>query len=507
LAIVWLGAGLISACDDPEDVDVDGGDATAFDLRPERAAALRELVQEAYVKASNTGAGDGFGGSVALSADGSTLAVGAPLEDSAATGIDGDQADDSADGAGAVYVFRHRGKAWIQEAYLKASNTGAGDNFGASLALSADGSTLAVGAPYEGSAAAGVGGDQADDSAWGAGAVYVLTRSGQAWAQQAYVKASNPDAEDRFGSSVALSANGSILAVGAWHEDSAAAGNQADNSVPGAGAIYVLARGGAAWSQQAYVKAPAPAWRDELGYRVALSADGSTLAAEVGSHQEPYDDGAVHVFTLDGLTWTPQAHVLASNPEEADRFGSGVALSADGSALAVGAYGEDSRAIGVGGDQADNSAPGAGAAYVLARGGPAWSQQAYVKASNTGADDFFGASVALSADGSALVVGALGEDSAATCVGGDQADGSADDAGAAYVLARGGPAWSQQAYVKASNTDAGDFFGASVALSADGSILAVGAPREDSAATGVGGDPADDTASSAGAVYVFRWRR
>src|SRR5262245_24489491 len=111
----------------------------------------------AYVKASNTGAGDQFGSSVALSADGSTLAVGAWLEDSVAAGIGGNQADNSAPAAGAVYLFTRSGTTWSQQAYVKASNTGANDWFGSSVALSADGSTLAVGASREDSAATGIG--------------------------------------------------------------------------------------------------------------------------------------------------------------------------------------------------------------------------------------------------------------------------------------------------------------------------------------------------------------
>src|SRR5690606_1166679 len=105
--------------------------------------------QEAYLKASNTGASDFFGYSVSLSGD--TLAVGAHHEASAATGVDSDQADNSASSSGAVYVFKRTGVVWEQEAYLKASNTGADDNFGSSVSLSGD--ALAVGAFGEDSAA------------------------------------------------------------------------------------------------------------------------------------------------------------------------------------------------------------------------------------------------------------------------------------------------------------------------------------------------------------------
>jgi hypothetical protein len=100
-------------------------------------------------------------------------------------------------------------------------------------------------------------------------------------------------------------------------------------------------------------------------------------------------------------------------------------------------------------------------------------------------------------------VGAYGERSAATGIGGDQTDNSVLQAGAVYVFARSGTTWSQPAYVKASNTGEQDAFGFSVALSSDGLTLAVGAPIEDSAATGIDGDQADNSALHAGAVYVY----
>jgi FG-GAP repeat len=522
---MWLGVGALAACgvpDDPSDqtADVSAIHAAVADesLAP-RKRAFGPLTQRAYLKASNTGTGDLFGSSVALSADGSTLAVGALDEDSAATGAGGDQADNSVGSAGAVYVFTRRGKAWVQQAYLKASNTGAFDRFGYSVALSADGSTLAVGAPDEASAATGINGNQADDSAWAAGAVYVFTRRGVSWSQEAYVKASNTYEDQNFGYSVALSADGSTLAVGAPLEDSGAAGvngDQSDRSLSDVGAAFVFTRSGTTWNQEAYVKASNPDLRSVFGCSVALSADGSTLAvgalwddsAATGidgdqADRSAADAGAAYVFTRSGTVWSQEAYVKASNTGADDRFGFQVALSANGSTLAVSALYEDSAATGVGGDQADDTSEAAGAVYVFARSGTAWSQAAYVKASNTGEVDFFGYGVALSGDGAVLAVGAPFEDSAATGIGGDQADDSAQSAGAVYVFARSGTTWSQAAYVKASNTGMFDSFGWSVALSASGSTLAVGATGEDSAATGVGGDQADNSAGGSGAAYVF----
>ena len=127
-----------------------------------------------YFKASNSELRDEFGIAISLSANGNTLAVGARSEDSAATGINGDQNDNSAEErAGAVYVFVRSEGSWQQQAYLKASNTEPGDIFGTAVSLSADGDTLAIGAGFEDSTATGINGDQNDNSARDAGAVYV----------------------------------------------------------------------------------------------------------------------------------------------------------------------------------------------------------------------------------------------------------------------------------------------------------------------------------------------
>ncbi|MEA4930913.1 MAG: FG-GAP repeat protein, partial [Anaerolineaceae bacterium] len=192
-----------------------------------------------------------------------------------------------------------------------------------------------------------------------------------------------------------------------------------------------------------------------------------------------------------------QAYLKASNTGREDNFGLSVAVSND--TLVVGAINEDSAATGVDGDQNDNSAPGSGAAYVFVRNGTTWTQQAYLKASNTDANDQFGCSVAVSND--TLVVGAWLESSAATGINGDQNDESKRESGAAYVFVRSGATWTQQAYLKASNTDVADWFGYSVAVSND--TVVVGADSEASAATGVNGNQNDNSASYAGAAYVF----
>jgi hypothetical protein len=397
---------------------------------------------------------------VALSQDGNTLAVSAYFEASAAKGVNGDQSDDSIPQAGAVYVFARNGETWSQQAYVKASNTGEagagdqlpdGDQFGFSIALSADGNTLAAGAMTEDGGATGINGDQADNSKQSAGAVYVFARNGSAWSQQAYIKASNTDANDLFGYSVGLSADGNTLAISAFDEDSSARdiNGVQDTGRRGSGAIYVFTRSGSAWSQQAFLKAANAEAADSLGYAIAISQDGNTIAG--------------------------------------------------------GAADEDCMAPGVNPSGCDNDRAqdnSSGAAYIFVRTGSAWTQQAFLKASNPGKEDWFASRLALSGDGNSLAVGAQVENGSAKGINGP-ADDAAEDAGAVYLFTRTGTTWTQQAYVKASNAETYDEFGSAMALSRDGKLMAIGARSEGSGAKGVNGNQNDNSARESGAVYIF----
>jgi hypothetical protein len=400
---------------------------------------------------------------VALSADGNTLAVSAYFESSGATGVNGNQADNSREQSGAVYVFTRRGTTWSQQAYLKASNTGEaeeGDQFGFSLALSDDGNTLAAGAIGEDSADGTINGNQADNAASGAGAVYVFVRSGGNWSQQAYLKTSSPtgaDSGDLFGYSVGLSADGNTLAIGVYDEagSSNVINGPEDNNLPGTGAVLVFTRSGTTWSRQAYLKASTQDRADSLGAWVAISDDGNTVAA--GAADE------------DSLT-------------------TGINAVQTGHSGRIGTLDDVS----------------AGAAYVFVRTGTTWSQQASFKASNAGIEDWFGVRLALSGDGNTLAVSAPNEDGGAKGINGNQADNSADEAGAVYLFTRTGANWTFQSYVKGSNTEKYDEFGSGVALSRTGAMV-VGARLEDGGASGQNGNGNDNGVTDSGAVYIFSY--
>lgn len=469
--------------------DAEGAEVTAsFALEPDglrlRVAdqgaryplTIDPIAQQAYLKASNPGVRDLFGAPVAVSGD--TVVVGAPYEDSSDFVVNGDQADNSAPEAGAAYVFVRNGTTWTQQAYLKASNTDPNDIFGSAVAISGD--TVVIGAIGEDSAALGVNGNQADNSSSGSGAVYVFVRNGIAWSQQAYLKPSNYSPGYSFGGAVTIS--GDTVGVGSNYSN--------------AGAAYVFIRSGTTWTWQAFLRASSPYANDKFGFSAALSGDTLVVGAP-GEDGLSSGSGAAYVFVRSGASWAQQAYLKESNPGAGDSFGYSVAISGD--MVVVGAYGEDSNATGVNGNQSDNSAVDSGAAYVFGRHGTTWGQEAYLKASNTAASDNFGSAVAVSGD--KVLVGADLEDSSSTGVNGNQADNSAANAGAAYLFTRIGPNWRQQSYLKATNSEAGDYFAGYIAMSGD--TVVIGTLYESSSAPGVNGNQADNSMTNAGAAYVF----
>ena len=457
--------------------------------------------QPVYFKASNTDSWDTFGSSVALS--GNTFVVGAPRESSSATGVNGDQSNNSVASAGAAYVFYYDGSGWVQQAYLKASDPNMYDFFGCSVAISGD--TIVVGAMNEDSSATG---GIADNSTSNAGAAYVFTRSGSTWSPQGMLKASNADIDDQFGVSVAVWDN--RIVVGANGESSNGS-SQSDNSATAAGAAYIFEGSGSTWNQVAYLKASNAEEQDWFGYSVAVYGDMALVGAiwedsdanGLDGDQidnSAWDAGAAYAFYRTGSgTWGQVRYIKASNSDTNDHFGQSVSIAS--LAAAIGAPNESSSARVPNGNQADNSSAASGAAYLFEHIGSVFTPQvAYLKATNADANDRFGWSVAVN-DWEEVLVGAFNEASSTTGVNGAAFDNSAAGAGAAYFFGFiPGTGIRQLYYLKASNTNAGDRFGFSLAASTD--FIVVGADREDSIAVGLNGDREDNSAVEAGAVYI-----
>jgi hypothetical protein len=380
-----------------------------------------------YLKASNTDAGDHFGTAIAI--DGDLLAISANGESSNATGINGDEANNDAMNSGAVYVFRLDGDTWVQEAYLKASNSDTNDRFGNALAL--DGDTLVVGAEDD------------EGSNTDTGSAYVYVRSGGMWTEQARLNTTVYGNQDEFGAAVAI--DGDTIVVGAPSEDGSATGvnGTVDNDGNNAGAAYVFTRSGETWSEIAYLKASNTDPEDRFGSTVTIS--GNTIAVgatnergSVGginpvSNNDALRTGAVYVFVDKGAGWEPEATIKAAYPTQNDEFGNKVILSGD--LLAVGSHEESGGSSGIDGDESTDGLAQSGAVYLFTREGSTWAQARYVKASNAGSGDKFGNSIALHREdaGDLLLVGAGNEDGSSPGVNG--ADNNLwGNAGAAYAF-------------------------------------------------------------------------
>lgn len=328
-----------------------------------------------------------------------------------------------------------------------------------------------------------------------------------------------PQSLDQLGSAIAVSRNGAVIVVGTSvnTEDQDAAQDLT-------GSAYVFTRDGFDWEERARLRAADvnTIVANGFGQAVASSADGGTIAAGAPDAQLAGAGaaGKVYVFTGDGDDWTEEAVLSAPNPAAPARFGFALALSDDGNTLAVGSPLEGGGASGVWpSPPADGgTASTSGAVYIYARSGSSWTLESYIKPPVTRPASQFGWSLALSRDGATLAVGAPQESSAATGVDGNSADdcgapaevNCARAAGAVHVYVRNAGGWSHQAYLKASNTDPGDEFGAALALSESGNDLLIGAPREDSVAR-YGQDnltlpeaQGDNAAVDAGAAYLFR---
>lgn len=447
--------------------------------------------QTSYLKASNAQTDDAFGNGLALSADGTTLAIGATGEGS----------------SGAVHVFGHGDAGWFEQARLTV-DAGANAQFGEAVALSEGGNVLVVGAPLQ--TVSGVS---------GAGSAHVFRRNGAAWQYAAGLRLlfQAPQSSDFFSRGLAMSADAGVIAVGVPGERSACTtGGGCSFTAPSTGAVFLFGANGGSWQQTHFLKASNHEAFDRFGSRVALAADGTTMAVSAPSEASDGTSqtnnaapmsGAVYVFTHEAGVWSQQAWLKASNAGSNDGFGTSLSLAGDGASLAVGAPQEESAGVGTSSAlQSDNSLLHAGAVYVFTRTFTGWPQTAYLKASNSGRADVFGQSVSLNTNGSVLAVGAPGEASSGSGVNSaTQANDAAAASGASYVFTLLGSAWHQTAYVKASNTDPGDFFAYAAALSGDGRTLACGAIGEASLGYDFNGVPAqaNNARMRAGAVYVF----
>tara|TARA_R110002096_G_scaffold238027_3_gene429352 strand:+ start:45850 stop:48009 length:2160 start_codon:yes stop_codon:yes gene_type:complete len=414
--------------------------------------------------ASDRGAGDRFGRSVAISGD--YAIVGAPLEDHDTTGAN------LVSNAGSAYIFQNISGTWTEVQKLVASDRGSGDEFGWSVAISGD--YAIVGAIVEDHDT--TGGNTLTD----AGSAYIFQNIAGTWTEVQKLVASDRGVWDWFGYSVAISGDYSI--VGAVLEDHDTTGG---NSRGDAGAAYIFKNNAGTWSEVQKLVASDRSNVDYFGNSVAISGD----YAIVGAPEEDHDTtggnsvsqaGSAYLFKNNAGTWSEVQKLVTSDRGSNDYFGYSVAIS--GEIVIVGAYQESHDTTG------GASLSAAGSAYIFKNNAGTWSETQKLVASDREAQDQFGISVAIS--GEYAIVGASLEDHDTT--GGN----TLTLAGSTYLFKNNAGSWTEAQKLVASDREAQDRFGYSVAISGDYAI--VGAIWEDHDTTG------GAFRSNAGSAYLFK---
>jgi hypothetical protein len=324
-----------------------------------------------------------FGASVAISADGSTALIGAPR--------------DGSSWQGAAFVFTHTASGWVQQGEKLPGG-------GTSVALSGDGNTALVGAGY---------------------AVWIYTRTGSTWSLQQ--KLQPGPTGSGFGEAVALSEDGNTALIGAPGE------------AEFEGAAYVYTRTGGAWTQQGEkLTASGKHRHGYFGQTLALSADGDTALVTGAAVAWP--------FVRSGETWS-QGEPLVPSEGGTQAMVPSVSLSGDGTTALLGSPYEGR---------------GVGAAWAFVRSGAGWSQQGGpLSANGEYGRELFAASLALSADGNTALIGA-----------------PEGFAGSVWVFTRSAGAWTKQSRLVGTGESPLAELGSSVALSADGTAALIGAYRQ-----------------------------
>ena len=321
---------------------------------------------------------------------------------------------------------------------ITASDLGYYDRFGYSSSISGD--YAVVSSPWD------------DDGGNESGAAYVFKRDGDNWVQQAKLIAPDPAAYDFFGRSVSIS--GDYIVIGSYGDDDKGSSS---------GSVYVFKRDGTTWPMQAKLTASDGALGDYLGCSIAISGD-YLVAGAYGDNDDGTGSGSAYIFKRDGVTWTQQAKIRAINVTGDIQFGYSVAISGD--YVVAGAIR----------DYVFTPDINSGSAHVFKREGVNWTHQVELGPSDPAAGDEFGCSVAISGDD--IVVGARNDDD----------NGAAS--GSAYVYKRNGTSWEQRSKLTASDGAEGDYFGCSVSISGDYTVVGSLYDKHDG--------------STSGSAYVFK---
>ncbi len=296
IAVAISGDTLVVGALDDDDAGLNSGSAYVFTRSGGTWDAGTKLV------AADGADFDEFGSAVAISGD--TVVVGSA----------GD--DDAGSDSGSAYVFTRSGGTWDAGTKLVAADATADDRFGSAVAISGD--TVVVGSAGD------------DDAGSDSGSAYVFTRSSGTWDAGTKLAAPDGDADDRFGTSVAIS--GDTVVVGAMGDDDAGSGS---------GSAYVFTRSGGTWDAGTKLVAADGGFADFFGISVAISGDTAVVGAFLDD-DAGVNSGSAYLFTRSGGTWDAGTKLAAPDGDATDEFGTAVAVS--GGTVVVGAPFDDTTA-------------------------------------------------------------------------------------------------------------------------------------------------------------------
>ena len=424
------------------------------------AAHFAELsagqTSNAYVKITDItgqtiGADDRFGSAIAISGDGSTLAVSAPRDDDAG-------GDD-----GALYIFK---KNLLGQWYQHQKNTEVSliDYLGpdSAIAMSRDGSTIVAGSRLTNPG--GIG---------DAGAAYIYKLVGGSYVYQQEISASDKAVSDHFGRSVAISSDGTTIIVGS---------NQDDDGASTQGSAYIFDWNGSTWSQTQKIVQSDTLANSEFGWSVAMSDDGTVAAVSAAYHDNPggtavTNGGAVYIFTKSGGTWSQTQKMYASDytTQANQSLGYNISMAGDGSMVVAGAL------------YNDTTANDSGAAYVFVKSGGVWpvTETQILKTSDAATSDTGGWNVSTSQNGDRIIYGAPYDDD------------NQSNSGSIYIFDRSNGTWTQTKKYANHASSAANYFGKATAVSSDGMVYVSGT------------EEADPVGAESGQIRIFEdevWR-
>jgi len=369
------------------------------------------------IQGSDIDGNDYFGYSVAI--DNGIIIVGAFGE------------SEGGSNAGAAYIYKYNGSSWTGEQKLLSSDIGISDRFGKSVAIEND--IIVVGA-Y---------GEDTDT-----GAAYVFRLSGEIWAEEQKLTASNKKESDFFGWASAI--DNEVIVVSARNE-----------GINSSGSAYIFRYDGT-WTEEQIIQSSDIEANDRFGCSIAIEEDVIAISSE-SEDTGGNDVGAVYIFRYNGAEWIEEQKIQASDKEANDYFGKDVGIS--NNVIVVGAYLEDT------------GEDGAGAAYVFRYNGTEWIEEQKLQASYVEGTAYFGVRVAI--DNDIIMVGASGEDT------------KGSNAGAVYIFKYNGSSWVEVQKIYSNDIGDADWFGESMDMNNDMAII--GATGE-----------SEGGGNNAGAAYIYQ---